>query len=147
MKKIVVLCMVVCLLVGALIGCAQPNPRTRALVVVNDTDDREITVIGVTSYHGDSRKLNYNLLPDESPLHPGESLTVHLPPLLAEVEVFVQSFSSNGDPTVFTYTWASLRERSIVGDHRDDIVARYTLAGTDYRIEFGGSGYQKLDEK
>lgn len=124
-------------------GCALQNPRTRALVVYNDTTNQQVRFVGVTSYHGVQRKIGHNVLPDETSLPPGGRVTIHFSDSVAEIGVSINS-ETVGQDDDYHGASRSLFRNSIVGRKRDVIEARYIYddVNDDYLIEFDGPGYQ-----
>lgn len=142
MKRIVLFSLIVCLLAAVLSSCAEQPPRSRVLVVKNDTSDREISIISVNVDLDGSRMVAYNVLPDGEPLQPQREATVFIPPNAASVKISVRSnlIGDTATTTVVEY----LRGQSIVGDYRDEIRARfhYNTETSLHEIDFSGSGYQ-----
>lgn len=143
-KLIVLVCVVI--LLG---GCALQNPRTRALVVINDTADQEITYVGVTAFHVVDRKMGYNALPEGTTLHPGQRVTVHFAPAVGGVQVEI--LSNTVGETDYHNDNVYLSSRAITGQVWDAIEARYGQYTVDvyevFEIEFGGKGYLQQDVK
>jgi hypothetical protein len=144
MKKRWSLLFVVCL-VMVLGSCSWAYPRSRALVVVNDTTDQEVTFVQVAAFHTAARKMGYNALPVGDTLLPGERVTVHFSPSAREIYVDISSETIDGD--VYDSASAYFLGRSITGNVWDDIEARYCFDGAAHAIEFGGPGYvpQEMD--
>jgi hypothetical protein len=79
MKKHVALMLMVLVLMAVVVGCDQ-TPKTKALIVVNNSTDTDIEVVEIRQ-NIVSRSANpYNALPDGEVIAPGAQMTFYIAP-------------------------------------------------------------------
>ncbi|WP_320127760.1 hypothetical protein [uncultured Sphaerochaeta sp.] len=108
-KKVlgVLLVLISCLFLVSVLSSCNDNPRSKALVIVNDSDN-EINLVEINQYiSGAKIASSNNALDGEETIAAGKSKTFYLAPYSEyRVGLFIRDDASGYDDIEFTYDYA-----------------------------------------
>ncbi len=137
MKKIIFLVVALCALGFVLVGCADryTNPDSRELVVINDTEDQEITFVSIRTYVSTERvSAEPNALADGETILPGAKMSFYLPPFPDKTYLTIRSSATEGLEEGIES--ADIYRENYILDDGVSVEARYY-----YDVADGGDGY------
>jgi len=137
MKKATLLVFVLCVLVFLLVGCAEGyrNPKSKELVIVNDSDSGIIGIDLVGIIEGEGLKgFSPVIIP------PGAEKSYYLPPYADSVYLSIDTESGGYGSIRFTYDYkVDGRNETITATYTETLVTTETDSYYDGNIELEGS--------